>query len=826
MKCATSMLYSRPFFLVCSLLACLQLAVGQAQTYGKWTTLPYTTPINPVHAVLLKGGNILIVAGSGNCPPTKQGCPAGPPYGPANASGAELFDPVAGKFTQFTLTWDMFCSGMVVLPDGRPFVMGGTESYGASGSTFTGLANTGTYDPTTRIFSGQQSMAQGRWYPTSIVLGDGRVLVFSGALSGDDNNGQGLSGSTNTTVEFFSVSSGWSKQYPAPASWTPPLYPRLHLLPNGNVFYSAPEASSAMFDPATQTWTLDVATTKYGARRGYGTSVLLPLTPANNYDPRVMILGGNSPATATTEIIDLGSANPQWQFGPSMSQPRIEMNATILPNGKVLAIGGSQYDEDVSSASLNADLYDPTSNTFSKAGTNAYAHLYHSVSVLLPDGRVWFAGGNPGQGTYEPHMEMYQPAYLFNANGSLATRPSITSVPAKIGYGAVFDVQTPDAASIASVVLMRNSAVTHSFNMDQRMIEMSFTVGSGSLSVTAPPNGNIAPPGYYMLFILNTQGVPSIAKMVQIPSNVSSPPVPSGINFVQVNSATTSAGASVAIPLTNPQIAGDLNVVAVMWGDTTSAVTSVTDSNGNAYTRAVGPTIGSGLQQSIYYAKNIKAGANTLTIKFSETANFPNVNVLEYSGLDINTPFDVGAAASGSGTAASSGSTITHSANELIFGAGNTANAFTGAGTKFSNRIINNYGDISEDRIVNGAGSYAATATNSSGNWIMQLAAFRGARQGSASPVPTSMSPSSGPGSGGTNVTVTGTGFASGASVSFGGIAATNVNVVSSTSITATTPAHGAGSVNLVVQNSNGLSGTLANAYTYTSSGATIRLMK
>ncbi len=155
----------------------------------------------------------------------------------------------------------------------------------------------------------------------------------------------------------------------------PPLYPRLHVLPSGKVFYSAPEATSALFDPSTQIWTLEVATTKYGASRGYGTSVLLPLTPENNYDPRVMIFGGASPATSTTEIIDLGASTPTWQSGPSMTQPRIEMNATILPNGKVLATGGSLNDEDMTTASLNADLYDPTSNSFSSAGANAYVRL-------------------------------------------------------------------------------------------------------------------------------------------------------------------------------------------------------------------------------------------------------------------------------------------------------------------------------------------------------------------------------------------------------------------------------------------------------------------
>jgi hypothetical protein len=208
-----------------------------------------------------------------------------------------------------------------------------------------------------------------------------------------------------------------------------------------------------------------------------------------------------------------------------MSQPRIEMNATILPNGKVLALGGSRNDEDATTASLNADLYDPNTNSFSSAGANSFPRLYHSNSLLLPDATVLLLGGNPTRGTYEQHMEIYSPAYLFNGNGSLATRPTITGVtPAALNYGGTFQVQTPDAANIASVVLMRPGAPTHAFDMEQRLVGLSYTVGSGVLNVTAPPNGNIAPPGYYMLFVLNSAGVPSIASFVQLSAFTDQPP--------------------------------------------------------------------------------------------------------------------------------------------------------------------------------------------------------------------------------------------------------------------------------------------------------------
>jgi hypothetical protein len=530
-----------------------------------------------------------------------------------------------------------------------------------------------------------------------------------------------------------------------------------------------------------------------------------------------MIFGGGNPSTATTELIDLSAATPKWAYGPNMSQPRIEMDATILPNGKILALGGSLNDEDTATASLNADLYDPATNTFSSAGAEVYARLYHSVSVLMPDATVWVAGGNPQRGTYEPHMEIYSPAYLFNSDGTLATRPSITSLSSSvIGYGSAFQINTPDAASISSAVLMRNGAVTHAFDMDQRYVGLSFTAGSGVLNVTGPPNANIAPPGYYMLFILNASGVPSVARMVQIsaaagdipptgtittpasdvtitagqsvsysgtgtdpdgtisayswsfpggspsssalanPGNVIystpgsyvttftvtdnagltdpnpprrtitvNPTVSPGISFAQVAAATPqSSTATVPVAFPGAQTAGDLNIVVVGWNDTTATVQSVQDSAGNKYSLAIGPTSGTALRQSIYYAANIVAGNNTVTAQFNQAAAYPDVRILEYRGV---TTLDVTAGASGNSATADSGPATTTSANELIFGADMVWTATGAAGSGFTSRIITSPdGDIAEDKVVTTAGSNSATAPlTSSGPWVMQMVTFK-----------------------------------------------------------------------------------------------------
>ena len=502
------------------LLAIVQYSAAQANLYGQWRTLPNLVPVNPIHAALMHNGKVLIIAGSGNYPPNLA----------SNILGSAVWDPVANSFTTQTQSWDMFCNGMVVLPDGRPFINGGNLQY----DPFEGEKRNAVFNPSTNSFTNLANMAHGRWYPTPTLLGDGRVMTFSG---------RDETGATNKTVEIFTLGSGWSA--PITAGWTPPLYPRMHLLPNGKVFYSGSTSPARTFNPATGTWTT-IASMKYGSARTYGSSVLLPLRPENNYKPRVLILGGGNPATASTELIDLSAATPAWNYGPSMSQPRIEMSAVMLPNGQILALGGSYNDEDLTTASLNADLYDPATNAMSSAGANAYARLYHSVALLLPDATVWFAGGNPVRGSYEQHMEIYKPAYLFTTDSTgkviAATRPSITGSPSSISYGNTFTVQTPDAASISQAVLVRPGAPTHSFDQEQRLVEMSFTAGSGSIVATAPPNSNIAPPGYYMLFLLNSAGVPSVASFVHLVTATATPDFTFGVT---PTSQTVTRGTSV-----------------------------------------------------------------------------------------------------------------------------------------------------------------------------------------------------------------------------------------------------------------------------------------
>ncbi len=335
--------------------------------------------------------------------------------------------------------------GHVLQRDGRParrppFINGGTLQY----DPFFGQPRSAVFDLATGLFTRRAEHGARPLVPRPRPRsGDGRVMTFSGLTE---------TGGTNTSVEILHSGCRMERRSRRRLDTTA-LSAHAPAAGRHRVVFGLGHRLARLQsdDQNVVRRHRDDQLRRHAPT--YGTSVLLPLTPANAYKPRVVIMGGGNPATPTTELIDMSAATPKWVTGPPMSQPRIEMNATILPNGKVLAVGGSTNDEDVTTASLNADLYDPATNTFSSAGANLYPRVYHSGSLLLPDATVLLIGGNPVRGTYETRTEIYSPAYLFNANGSPAARPTITAVtPSAFSYGGTFQVQTTDAANIASVV--------------------------------------------------------------------------------------------------------------------------------------------------------------------------------------------------------------------------------------------------------------------------------------------------------------------------------------------------------------------------------------
>jgi hypothetical protein len=490
-------------------------STARASEEGVWTTEPYVTPHNPVHALVLHQsvtkverrtpgaivGTVLVVSGSGDDTTNTE-------------YTADVHDVAAGTFDTKFMSYDGFCGGMSIGGNGNPFITGGTIYDDVQDK---GLRQVSTYRVATGTFGLLHPMKHGRWYDTVTLLGDGRFMVDSGWNQT----------AMNSTVEIYTPGSGWSVEYPM--GWTPMFYPRQHLLPDGTVVDAGPENETRRFDPAAVStsdpaWS-HLATTSYaGWTREYGTTVLLPLTPENGWNPEVMTIAGDTHApTATTERIDLGVPGPDWVDSAPLAHARTQLNAVLLPVGGVLVVGGvndpdaSPGEEDPNLAVLDAELYDPAADAWSAAGSVEYPHMYHSVAVLLPDATVWVAGGQYGMGSFEDHVEVYQPPYLFDDTDQLAIRPIIRAAPRAVAYGTAFSVVT-DTADVARLVLVRPSAVTHAFDTDQRVVGLDFVPGStaGSWTVTAPVDGNLAPPGYYMLFAVDSLGVPSVAVFLTV----------------------------------------------------------------------------------------------------------------------------------------------------------------------------------------------------------------------------------------------------------------------------------------------------------------------
>jgi hypothetical protein len=214
-------------------------------------------------------------------------------------------------------------------------------------------------------------------------------------------------------------------------------------------------------------------------------------------------------------VIDLSQAVPAWQYTGPMAQARRQLNATLLPDGRVLATGGTSSPgfTDPTGGVRAAEVWDPDSGNWTTWASNRVTRVYHSATLLLPDARILHAGSGDTDDTLprELNAEIFSPPYLFRG-----ARPSITSAPGFVGYGQKFFVATPDAGQVVRATLVRPSSVTHSFDQNQRFVELSLARVAGGLELTAPANGNLAPPGNYMLFVFNSAGVPSVSRIVRL----------------------------------------------------------------------------------------------------------------------------------------------------------------------------------------------------------------------------------------------------------------------------------------------------------------------
>ena len=466
---------------------------------------PY--PVVPIHLNLLPNGKLLL---------WDRGAPFDTAFGGTDGY-PYVWDVAAGTFTRTPFQgYDLFCSGHVLMTDGRLFAPGGHIADGV------GEAKASIYDPASNIWTRVTDMNAGRWYPTATVLGNGDLLVEAGTVD--------IAIDVNKTAQIWQIaSSTWRNLttaavqhgvFPAWANY----YPFMYVAPNGKVFNAGPQQMARYLDPTGAGLWTDVAASSL-AYRDYGTSVMYD-------DGKVMIHGGNPPEgytqpsiyaqTATvypsrvTEVINLNDPTPAWRQTTPANTGRRHGTAVLLPDGKVFLCNGSSSPGFNLAAGkvLMAEMWDPATELWTPVAPNVRYRGYHANALLLPDGRVVATGGghpNPADDLAEPSAEIYSPPYLFRG-----ARPTITSLPGQVTYGEQFTVTTPDAASITNVVWIRPGNTTHAYDQNQRINRLAFTVGNGELRVSVPTDPNLCPPGHHMLFILNTNGVPSVSQFVRL----------------------------------------------------------------------------------------------------------------------------------------------------------------------------------------------------------------------------------------------------------------------------------------------------------------------
>ena len=460
---------------------------------------------------------------------------------------------------------DLFCTDMVQLADGRLLIAGGTDWYtepfvtdrasggpmGVGVSELEGLRNAQIYTPSSGIYQEVQPMKFGRWYPGLVTLGDGKVFVASGVTKLIKST----QGSQVRGTETFNPATNTWTDNGSSAEISLPLFPRLHLLPNGKVLYSGvgqtfgPMGQAAdellwmvqqTYDPATKTW--EVKGVPPFGMVGGAPEVMLPLSPP--YDSATLLIPGGTlgptpgsflatPLSWLVKIDNDGNVTNE-QTG-NLNNRRWYSSAVTLPTGEVFLTSGGDKDEVISPGTelpvREPELYNPETGTWTAMASSSRDRTYHNSAILLPDGRVLVGGHAPiwtGYGAThdaipgvtanndrDSSFEVFSPPYLFRG-----ARPKLAYVPSGVAWGSSFSITSPDASAIKQVVLSRLPSAQHITDSDARTIRLNFSqAGSGALTAIAPPNGNVAPPGYYYAFLINGSGVPSVARIVKIGSS-------------------------------------------------------------------------------------------------------------------------------------------------------------------------------------------------------------------------------------------------------------------------------------------------------------------
>ena len=514
-------------------------STGTPSSVGRWTQAPFQIPHAAVNAATLPTGDVMFWGPSFPTEPRNRG--NGALWDPSKGYGSDAFTEIPppavdpdGPGPQGTDTAPIFCSGMSMLANGEILITGGSlvrpDQYPDDPYTMNaGLDRVFTFDPWTRTWTEQPQMNAGRWYPGQVELADGRTVILGGLSD------QAPGGIYNRDLEVFTPaqeSGGVGSVTLEPSGQRRTgLYPHLFTLPDSSVLLVGPGRSdSAVLQPSTFTWQNYPLAAK--GRVG-GNAVLDPGPPSGSwqvteiggYDLNVTDAQGTHPATASTATLNAQPGAVGWKGAPSLNVPRSYQNTVLLPDRSMVAVGGGvgesvadgKYAINPNGRQRQIELYNPTTKKWRLGPAQIEDRGYHSTAVLLPDGRVWSAGDEKhplepdGGWALTDTAEIYSPPYLYKG-----TRPKITSAPSQVGWGTSFTVHSGPQVPANSAVLVAPGTTTHGDDSTQRLVSLAVQQKAGNvLTLAAPPNSGVAPPGYYMLFVLH-EGVPSVARWVQV----------------------------------------------------------------------------------------------------------------------------------------------------------------------------------------------------------------------------------------------------------------------------------------------------------------------
>jgi hypothetical protein len=462
------------------------LVQGTPDQIGQWSPI-INTPVVPIFTALLPNGKVLMWAVASRNPTVGL------------YTRTAVWNPKDNTFAiADEIGYDIFCAGFSHLADGKLFVAGGNLVAGGT----TGIPQTHIFDFNTNKWLRGRDMAYGRWYPSVASLPNGEQFIMGGGPS---------------THEVYQTN-GFIRILTTAVLVHTKLYPFIQTNVDGRVFYAGPDLPMrALNTSGTGLW--QVFGIRDGLYRDYGSYAMYDIG-------KFLVVGGGRPPTRSARVIDARGTTPISSATGSMTYLRRQHNVTMLPDGTALATGGLSSNlplVDLNAGVYAAEVWTSNTGTWRELASAQVTRQYHSAAMLLADGRVMTGGGGlcgPCQtaGYLRQDMEIFSPPYLFKKDGSgqLAARPTISSTAPSVIYGQTLAINTPNAAAISKVAMIRLGAPTHSQDQGQRYIPLSFTATSGQVNATAPANANIAPPGYYMLFITDSGGVPSVASIVQV----------------------------------------------------------------------------------------------------------------------------------------------------------------------------------------------------------------------------------------------------------------------------------------------------------------------